>query len=978
MSKRFFALLLCLCLCLSLLPAASAEDIVIVDEPEDEVLSVIDEPDAAAPGPDAERQASVIASGKCGDSLNWMLFDDMLLQISGSGDMYDYSVSSPSPWFNMYSGRITRLTIDNGVTHIGAYAFAGCSSMAWSEEQGHSLPYTLKSIGEAAFIYCRALDYVDLGRSITSIGLKAFSDCSGLRRVTLRGGPNLGGFAFSNCSSLEEISFLGDAPVFPTLTFQGTAATAWYPPDNSSWTASVRQNYGGSLTWTAGYHGWCGDDVAWDFDPASGALSLSGIGKTWSYENTTYSASGSSGNTYMDPSFFSISGILSVTVGSGITSLGLGLFTSQRNMESISLPDTLESIERAAFSDCRGLKRLDLPASVKDISSDAFYGCSAITEIHFLGHPPTNIGKNAFSGLTATAYYPPVWDWTSDVRQNYGGTLSWVCDDKIGANTTWELYSNGLLWIGGSGATWGFSTKWPAFYAFRSECISAVFGSGVTGVGAYLLYGMDRITTVDLSASLTSISAYAFSRMSALRTITFKGSAPSFGTNCFSGVTATAWYPAGDSTWTSSVMQNYGGTITWMCKGQVGDDVTWTLSGDGTLTLSGTGPTWDFVTGYPSFYGNKSEIKSLVVEDGVTALGKYLFDYLAALETADLGKDVELVDRYCFRSCSSLYRIRFRGHAPTIGSSAFQGVDAVALYYPVYSWTSDVMQDYDGTITWACDNKIGDNVTWYLSSYGSLDISGSGSTWDYPRQFPGFYNFREECKSLFSYNGVTRLGDYLFYGMVMLNKVYLPDSLTAIGNYAFASCSVICVDFHGDAPSFGTNVFRATDVVLASYPANGTGWSSLIDGTQGASDVVWAANYAGSKVWTYLDYVDLNAGSLGFTVENDDGNKALLVAARLGDEYMVRDCTMDGSYHTFTLALRGGVNHLAIALKGDVDLNGKVALKDNLMLKKHIAGTATLSGLPFLVGDVDGSGTIKLKDTLTVKKVIAGTDSFDW
>jgi len=59
------------------------------------------------------------------------------------------------------------------------------------------------------------------------------------------------------------------------------------------------------------------------------------------------------------------------------------------------------------------------------------------------------------------------------------------------------------------------------------------------------------------------IGEYCLSGCTRIRTITFLGDAPEIGAGAFNKVTATAYYPGSNSTWTSSVRQNYGGTIRW-------------------------------------------------------------------------------------------------------------------------------------------------------------------------------------------------------------------------------------------------------------------------------------------------------------------------------------------------------------------------------------------------------------------------------
>ena len=59
----------------------------------------------------------------------------------------------------------------------------------------------------------------------------------------------IGERAFEYCKNLKKITFEGDAPSIGFWAFRGVTATVYYPINNSTWTASVRQNYGGTLNW---------------------------------------------------------------------------------------------------------------------------------------------------------------------------------------------------------------------------------------------------------------------------------------------------------------------------------------------------------------------------------------------------------------------------------------------------------------------------------------------------------------------------------------------------------------------------------------------------------------------------------------------------------------------------------------------------------------------------------------------------------
>ena len=86
-----------------------------------------------------------------------------------------------------------------------------------------------------------------------------------------------------------------------------------------------------------------------------------------------------------------------------------------------------------------------------------------------------------------------------------------------------------------------------------------------------------------IPASVTDIEYWAFSACTSLTEIRFEGSAPTIGENCFDSVTATAYYPAGDATWTEDVRQNYGGTITWVSYEPEPDHTPGDVNGDGVV-----------------------------------------------------------------------------------------------------------------------------------------------------------------------------------------------------------------------------------------------------------------------------------------------------------------------------------------------------------------------------------------------------------
>ena len=102
---------------------------------------------------------------------------DTELTISGNGAMGNYdSWEDAAPW----GTDITKVTIENGVTNIGDYAFYYCAYLT-----DVSISNSVTSIGESAFESCLKLTSITIPDSVTSIDTWAFYDCKSLSTINL-------------------------------------------------------------------------------------------------------------------------------------------------------------------------------------------------------------------------------------------------------------------------------------------------------------------------------------------------------------------------------------------------------------------------------------------------------------------------------------------------------------------------------------------------------------------------------------------------------------------------------------------------------------------------------------------------------------------------------------------------------------------------------------------------------------------------
>ena len=151
-----------------------------------------------------QAKAADAAGGTCGSGVKWTLSDEGAMTISGSGAMTDYGdpheSTATAPWYEK-RGTIRSVTIADGVTNIGNYAFSDCQNL-----NRISIASTVTRIGEGAFELCDVLASVNVPTGVTVIENGAFSACTNLGNISLPGGlVKIGDYAFSVCENLQYI-----------------------------------------------------------------------------------------------------------------------------------------------------------------------------------------------------------------------------------------------------------------------------------------------------------------------------------------------------------------------------------------------------------------------------------------------------------------------------------------------------------------------------------------------------------------------------------------------------------------------------------------------------------------------------------------------------------------------------------------------------------------------------------------------------
>ena len=241
--------------------------------------------------------------------------------------------------------------------------------------------------------------------------------------------------------------------------------------------------------------------------------------------------------------------------------------------------------------------------------------------------------------------------------------------------------------------------------------------------------------------------------------------------------------------------------------GKCGDNLQWSLSSDGVLTIDGTGEMDDYrPLNYPlaPWNAHMNKINTIIANSGMTHIGNSAFYYCSSLTAVTIPDSVISIGAGAFTGCSSLGSVDIPSSVTSIGNSAFgvcSSLTSVTIPDSVISIGNSTFAYCSSLTTVTIPDSvisIGEQAFIGCSSLGSVDIPGS----------------------------VTSIGNYAFDYCSSLTAITIPNSVTSIGNSAFANCTSLSDVYYSgtqeqwDAISFG---FDNDDLLNATIHYQSTG-----------------------------------------------------------------------------------------------------------------------------------------------------------
>lgn len=738
----------------------------------------------------------------------------LLLKISGTGEAMDFASEDDAPWSDDYGKKILYVEVEDTVTSLGSYTFAGLDKLidvklsaalvgipafAFAECGGLvdiEIPASVTEFGEGAFVDCDALEEVIIedGSVLTVVGKDAFNGCKYLEDINLPDGVSaICESAFEGCKNLEVLNVTDNITTFGRNAIKNTdieltdeKGASYLKVGENAYailvSIHVKTLEEGTLTVNKGTV-IIPELVLLGYTSKATERIKSIVVEA---ENTVYSAIGNciikDGTVIMgietstipeDASvtaigkyaFYQCEGLVSVTIPSNITTIAAEAFYGAEDLKTVVMANSVSEIGEKAFAFCDKLESVTLSTGLDTIGTSVFAACTSLKSI-IIPYGITSVATSAFEGCSdlKTVIFP------ASVER---------IEEKAFMGCGFEVLGlpNTIKYVGD--------------YAFATcesvETLDLPDSAEYIGEGAFA--GCTALTAIEIPATIGYIGKAVFYGCAGLETVSvyFTGSdASGTDSTSFSWIFAedTAAMPKvktvyilGDAPIAAGAFEN----CTSIETIHLSSGITKIDNGafDGCTGLNGLYITditlWcavEFADYYsnPLYYAhnlylNGSLVRELVIPEGVTTVSFAAFNGCESITSISLPSTLTTIETAAFKGCASLTEIALPNSVTAIGALAF-------------------------------------------ANCGSLvDVTLS--------------------------TGITELAPYVFSGCAQMLTISIPAGITSISETAFIGCqrlSEVVVDEANTAYVSYCGIVYTADKAIYFIPHSIAGKVVLLDG----------------------------------------------------------------------------------------------------------------------------------------------------
>lgn len=517
--------------------------------------------------------------------------------------------------------------------------------------------------------------------------------------------------------------------------------------------------------------------------------------------------------------------------GADVVKIGDGAFANSA-VRSVAIPQGVTEIGQYAFSSCHKLVSVSIPASVSAIGDDMFDDCPCLAAIQ-LDPDNSSFCLDGYGVLYDAAKTKLIASPAVNSRTSFTvpDTVTSIGTSAFNNNTALETVTvpdtvTSIGWTAFSGCTSlksfaipdGIDSVGGLLFWKCSSLKSVTIPSSVKSIGQSAFYGCKSLTGVTLPSGLTTIDLYAF------------GS---------SGLTSVD-IPAGTTTIDDMAFSNCNSLTEFNVE--AGNTTFKAVDGVLYKLKDSNGGAIDALLQYPAAKTGST----FAIPDGVTYLYIGCFNYCNNLTKITIPESVGFTDPNCpdntdpsnfeaFHNCSKLSDFETPGanNKFSVDDHILYSKDKSYLYYYPSTKTdttfelpkqvNDIRCQFNDCKTIASftveagsasyftrdgilyDKKglVVNDLTSYIVMYSypqakTADTLTMQTKIEYPAGSGKFYNLGHEVgaisgnpfiKHVIYVDGTDRIGSFQFYNCVNLERVDIPESVTAIGQCIFSGCA---------------------------------------------------------------------------------------------------------------------------------------------------------------------------------------------
>ena len=933
-----------------------------------------------------------------------------------------------------YSGGVAALfipeTIDgHTVTAIGNRAFKGNLRLA-----AVTIPDTVTEIGQDAFSGCTGLTSIKLPKNLKTLERDAFRGCTGLTSVLIpKTVENTHYYydgiysPFRGCNNLQEVKFEDGMTRIPNSILCFCAAKLNIViPDSVTEIGEAAFLNSGIVAVTIpdtvteieedAFRGCTGlTDVklpknlkTLERDAFRGCTGLTSVLIPKTVENTHYYYDGiyspfrgcnnlqevkfEDGMTRIPNSILCFCAAkLNIVIPDSVTEIGEAAFLNS-GIVAVTIPDAVTEIEEDAFRGCTGLTDIKLPDSVVNIGTKIFANCTSLTDVT-LPNAWELIPASTFEGCTALEklVLPESVQYIRDGAFKNCTALKEIVWSKapelIDSNAFYNCDAITEMDIPATVTSVGYQ----AFY----DCdglTKITIPDGVTSLGDSVFYDCDALTDVKLGAGITTIPASAFRHCDALEqltvprrvtaikdnafkdsvkfsSITIPRSVTSISANAFSYLDKLTIYGVAGTyaetfantnsikfvdrqvSATSASLDQTALTLNKGASGQLTltvtpedftDEVVWKSSDTAVVTVSDTGLVKAVGVGTATIkvsVGKASASCKVTVLQPVTSISLNRSSLtMEATDTFQLQASV-------YPSNAADQRVQWTSSDPAVAS-----VDENGLVTALKKGTA--------TVTAAALDGSGVTRTCQVT------VSNTAYICTQPEQMESPHDYPDSCTDVWLYTSPGAQKLYVTFD----ERTCMEDGFDYL--YIYDGNGQQIGKYTGTELA-GTTVTVPGDMVKIQINSDGSGseWGFKVTGIRAEASAVVVNPIGGDNA----PACQVDGQTLTVTCD-----RACVAAYKDADGNYVRLIPTANANGSYSYTLPEGVAEVTVAVRGDLDGDGKLTAKEARRVMTAVTRADSLDALQMLCADLNGDGKISAMEARQVLSAVTNSASVKW